>query len=121
VRALRDVIFNINCDNILECFFGLNSSDISIYINLLKSEGLKIEEIGKLTKKRYNSIYKSLQKLMMAGIVIREKRVIEEGGYYYIYKAVKPKFLAQNMRDMLEKWYNMVLKAINEFENRYDR
>jgi len=105
----------LNCNNVLECFFGLNEADISIFHTLRKLGATRIEKLSKETGKRENSVYKSLQKMMMAGIVIREKKTIEDGGYYYVYRAEDVDKMAREMLDLLERWYSRMKEVIEEF------
>lgn len=115
MKGLKDAISNLSCENILECFYGLNESDIRTYQLLAKKGELRIEEISKHFRKSENTVYKSLQKLMMAGIVLRDKKVIKGGGYYYTYKALPPIKVAEDMENILREWCVRVRKTIDEF------
>ncbi len=119
MKSIKEAISRLNCDNVLECFFGLNQSDVSLYLLLLSSGEMKIEDLSKASGKAENSVYRSLQKLMLAGIVVREKRLIEGGGYYYTYRAVPAREVAKTMREMLAVWNSKILEAIDEFERKY--
>ena len=119
MKTIRDSLTILSCDNVLECFYGINESDIEIYRILLSGGPKKIEEISSMAGKSENTTYKSLQKLMMAGIVIREKRLIKGGGYYYTYRAVNPEQVANEMREILESWYRKVVDTIEEFRRKY--
>ncbi len=119
MKTIRDSLTILSCDNVLECFYGINESDIEIYRILLFGGPKKIEEISSMAGKSENTTYKSLQKLMMAGIVIREKRLIKGGGYYYTYRAVNPEQVANEMREILESWYRKVVDTIEEFRRKY--
>ncbi len=119
MKGLKEAIANLSCESILECFYGLNESDIQTYFLLANSGELKIEEISRHFKKSENTVYKSLQKLMMAGIVLREKRVIRGGGYYYTYRALPPLKVAEDMERILKEWCVKVRKTIGEFRKVY--
>ena len=119
MKSIKEAISRLNCDNILECFFGLNQSDISLYFLLLSSGEMKIDEISKVLKKAENSVYRSLQKLMLAGIVIREKKIIEGGGYFYVYRAIPAREVAEEMRKLLSAWNKKMSEAIEQFERKY--
>jgi len=119
MKTIKDSITTLNCDNVLECFFGVNESDVEIYRILLTEGEKKIEEISSISGKSENTTYKSLQKLMLAGIVIRERKLLRGGGYYYTYKAVSPKEVGEQMRRTLDNWYDKVVDAIEEFIRKY--
>ncbi len=119
MKTIKDSISTLNCDNVLECFFGVNESDVEIYRILLSKGEKKIEEISTISGKSENAIYKSLQKLMLAGIVIREKKLLRGGGYFYTYKAVSPHEVGEQMKKVLDAWYAKVVDAIEEFMRKY--
>jgi len=119
VRGLKESISNLSCENILECFYGLNESDIQTYKLLISRGELRIEEISRESGKSENTVYKSLQKLMIAGIVLRDKKVIRGGGYYYTYKALSPPEVADDMERILREWCVKVRNTIEEFRSKY--
>lgn len=119
MKGLKEAISNLSCENILECFYGLNESDILTYQLLANKGELRIEEISRHFRKSENTVYKSLQKLMMAGIVLRDKKVIRGGGYYYTYKALSPLEVAEDMEKILKEWCVKVRNTIEEFREKY--
>ncbi|WP_456368505.1 helix-turn-helix domain-containing protein [Geoglobus sp.] len=121
MKGIKDAVSSLTCDNILECFYGLNESDVQIYRMLAEHDEMRIEEISRQSGRSENTTYKSLQKLMMAGIVLREKRVIKGGGYYYTYRALPPDEVAEMMERILEEWCVKVRDTIIEFKNSYRR
>jgi len=118
MKGLKEIITSLSCDNILECFYGLNEVDTAIYSTLLRKKEAKIEEISVEVKRGENAVYKSLQKLVMSGVATREKRVLDGGGYYYIYRPVPPDAVAEDMERMLETWYRRVKETIREFSRK---
>ena len=52
---------------------------------------------------------------MFCGLVFREKRTIEGGGYYYVYNPVSPEKVAAEMRKMLNELCNKFEEAIKDF------
>ncbi|MBE8538781.1 helix-turn-helix domain-containing protein [Geoglobus acetivorans] len=118
MRTIKDSITSLNCETILECFYGINDSDAQIY-RLLIERNLKIEEISQILGRGENSVYKSLQKLLIAGLVVREKKVLPGGGYYYTYRSVSPNKLAEEMRRIMKEWCEKVAFTINEFEEKF--
>jgi predicted transcriptional regulator len=115
MKSIKEAIDRLNCDNVLECFYGLNEADIAIFNTLRKLGPTRIEKISREIKKGENAVYKSLQKMMMAGIVVREKKTIEDGGYYYVYRAENIERMVQEMLNLLERWYRRMKEVIEEF------
>ncbi len=119
MMSIREAITVLSCENVLECFFGLNELDISIYRALLKLGSMRVEGFAEVTGRSENTIYKSLQKLMLCGIVSREKRTAEAGGYYYMYTAAEPEKITAEMREMFKKLCKKVERAIDEFADEF--
>ena len=59
--------------------------------------------------------YKSLQKLMIAGLVVRDKRLIDGGGYYYAYRPVDMEEITVEMHKTIDVWYAKIKETIEEF------
>ncbi len=118
MKSLVEAISLLRCDNVLECFFGLNELDVSIYRALL-GDPMKSQDIAKIVGRGENAVYKSLQKLLICGLVVREKRCSDGGGYYYVYSAVKPKDVAEKMRRSVEELRKKLLRAVDEFEQSF--
>lgn len=114
MMSLKQITKALDCSSILQCFFGLNSEDIRVYEAL--THGFeKVEEISKFVGKKENSVYKSLQKLMISGLAYREKRVIEGGGYYFVYKAMPKEIIAKEIEDVLKELCEKVRNLIRDF------
>jgi len=118
MKSLREVIAALRCDNILECFFGLNEFDVAVYKTLV-GKALRNQELAKFLNKSENTVYKSLQKLIMCGLVLREKRCVDGGGYYYVYRAANPEQVARKMEREVEELRNRLMKSIAEFEVKF--
>ena len=115
MKSIKEAINRLNCDNVLECFFGLNEADIQVFKTLRKLGAAKIDVLSNYLGKGDNSVYKSLQKMMVAGLVMREKKTIDDGGYYYLYRTETPERLAGEMNELLDRWYYRMKQVIQEF------
>jgi|Deesub1362A_J573_1020465.scaffolds.fasta_scaffold00028_69 predicted transcriptional regulator len=115
MKSIKEAISRLNCDNVLECFYGLNEADIQVFKTLRRLKSSKIDVLSKELGKGENSIYKSLQKMMVAGLVIREKKTIDDGGYYYLYSVESTEKLVDEMNSLLDRWYFRMKKVIQEF------
>lgn len=118
MRSIKDSISTLSCENLLECFYGINENDVQVYFSLV-GKNMRIEEISEFLGKSENAIYKSLQKLLIAGLVVRDKKLIENGGYYYTYSSVPPSKVSDEMKKVLLDWCEKVKKTIEEFEKKY--
>ncbi len=112
--SLKQITKTLDCKSILQCFFGLNSEDIRVY-EALTMGFEKIEDISRFVGKKENSVYKSLQRLLISGIAYREKRVIEGGGYYFAYKAMPKEVVAKEIEMMLNELCEKVKSLMRDF------
>jgi len=120
MRSIREMIVNLNCKNFLECFYGLNESDEEVFRCLVEFGEARIDDLSNALNKSENSIYRSLQKLLMAGLVIRDKRLIESGGYYYTYKPVDLNSMIKEMHKTIDIWYTKIKNLIDEFASEFE-
>ena len=59
-----------------------------LFIMIKEAKPLTLEELSNKADRDKSTVFRSVQKLVSAGICIKETRTIREGGYYHIYSAV---------------------------------
>ncbi|RLI80218.1 TrmB family transcriptional regulator [Archaeoglobales archaeon] len=119
MRSIKEMLMNLNCKNFLECFYGLNEADVEIFRNLATVGEARIEDLSVAVKKSENAVYKSLQKLLVAGLVVREKKLLNGGGYYYTYKPVDIQGIVVEMHKTIDEWYAKIKNTIDEFAKEF--
>ncbi len=115
MRTIGEVITSISCDDLFTCFYGLKEIDLSVYKVLIKKGELRVEEISEIIGRKQNTIYRSLQRLLSHGIVIRKHRVLDRGGHYFVYMARSPEEIVEAMRAMLNEWSSRLMEALERF------
>ncbi|MEM0301564.1 MAG: helix-turn-helix domain-containing protein [Archaeoglobaceae archaeon] len=111
---LKQISKSMDCNSIFECFFGLNSQDVRVYFALL--DGLeKVEDLSSALRKKEISVYRSLQKLMIAGLAYREKKMLPGGGYYFVYKAMPKEFVAREIESLMNSFCEQVRIFLRDF------
>ncbi|MCK4928877.1 MAG: TrmB family transcriptional regulator [Methanosarcinales archaeon] len=107
---------NFNCSDIAKCVLGLKNLDLETYRILIK-EGVKTaEELGELLHRERSTAYRALQNLMSCGLVYRETKTIEGGGYFYIYKALDPCKLKDMVQDNINTWHEKMSALTQDIE-----
>ncbi|RDE13690.1 MAG: TrmB family transcriptional regulator [Candidatus Thorarchaeota archaeon] len=91
--------------DLLCCAFGLHDSEIDAYFCLL-TEPQTVESISSAIVRDRSTTQRILNKLRTKGLVEREARPIEKGGYYYMYRAISTETVRKQMLAQLDKWYN---------------
>jgi predicted transcriptional regulator len=115
MKSIKEYVVTLDCKNLLECMFGLSDVDLRVYESLQKLGEAKIEEISREVGRGENTVYKSLQRLIMAGLTFREKKILNGGGYYFIYKPVPRERVAEEVKRLTEEWCERVRRALEEF------
>ena len=80
---------SFRCEDMVKYVLGLKSLDVEAYKALLLNGPLTAEKLGEILNRERSTAYRSLQNLLTCGIVYRETKSIESGGYYYEYVALE--------------------------------
>ncbi len=115
MRTIGEIITSVSCDDLFTCFYGLKEIDLTVYRVLIKKGELRVEDISEIVGKKQNTVYRSLQRLLSHGIVIRKHRVLERGGHYFVYLPRSPEELVEEMKIMLEEWNSRLIEALEKF------
>jgi len=116
MKSIKEMVSTLNCGNMLECVFGLAPVDVRVYEALLQGME-RIEEISKAVGKGESAVYKSLQRLLIAGMAYRIKMPLEGGGYYFIYKPAPKERVAEEVDRAIQELCLRVKKTLEEFLN----
>jgi predicted transcriptional regulator len=97
--------------DLLCCAFGLRSSEIDVYFSLLGGTRT-VEDLETIIDRDRSTVQRILQKLDHKGLVDREKKRIERGGYFYVYRAISTEAVKQQILDQLEHWYTATKRLL---------
>jgi predicted transcriptional regulator len=109
---------SFRCEDMVKCVLGLKSLDIEAYNALLLDGPLTTEKLGEILNRERSTAYRSLQNLIACGIVYRETRSIESGGYYYEYVAIEPQEMKQMVKKNVDEWYNQMNDLIEKMDDK---
>lgn len=109
---------SFKCEDMVKCVLGLKSLDIDAYKALLVHGPLTAEKLGEILSRERSTAYRSLQNLIACGIVYRETRSIESGGYYYEYVAIEPQEMKQMVKKNVDEWYNQMNELIEKMDDK---
>lgn len=109
------------CEGLLECFHGLKQLDKTCYQELVDaSEPLTVDEVAATVDRERSTAYRSVQRLLSAGVIQKEQVNYENGGYYHVYRPTDPTEVADDMQRLLNDWYVKMGQLIDEFERKYE-
>ena len=116
-RSIPEMIRgDFKCEDIAKCILGLKNIDIDAYKVLVTNGPTTAERLGELLNRERSTAYRSLQNLMVCGLVYRETRTISEGGYYYEYSARDPCKQTHHAARNIDESYNKKIKLAGNIE-----
>lgn len=109
---------SFRCEDMVKYVLGLKSLDVEAYKALLLNGSLTAEKLGEILNRERSTAYRSLQNLLTCGIVYRETRSIESGGYYYEYAALETQETKQMVRKIVDEWYDRMNELIEKMDSK---
>ena len=107
------------CDDIVKCVLGLKELDLTTYKNLVKGGRMTVEKLSELLGRERSTTYRSLQNLLSCGLVHRETRSIESGGYFYEYIAEDPCTMKEMIKSNVDDWYAKMQDIITDMDDSF--
>jgi len=116
-RSIPEMIRgDFKCEDIAKCILGLKNIDIEAYKALVTEGPMTVERLGELLKRERSTAYRSLQNLMVCGLVFRETKTISSGGYYYDYIALSPQRMKEMVQGNIDSWYSKMKKLVAQID-----
>lgn len=113
---LPEKVSEVNtCHDLVQCAFSLGEFEVDVYYNLLEEGPLRADELALKIGKDRSTVYRALQKLMTCGMVYRETKSIERGGYYHVYRAISREMLKERLEHCVKDWYARMQDVLNKF------
>jgi predicted transcriptional regulator len=103
---------NINCDNVIQCIYELNTLDIQVYKTLRETGETRADDLANKLSKDRSNVYRSLQKLTCCRLCVKEKRNIKNGGYYHIYFCADSTKVKRELEEQIDSWYNKMKNTL---------
>ncbi|MFB6070761.1 MAG: helix-turn-helix domain-containing protein [Halanaeroarchaeum sp.] len=121
VSALnRDLERDLECEGLLECLYELNELDREVFrILSAADERLTIDELATRVDRERSTAYRSVQRLLQAGLVQKQQINYDQGGYYHVYTNADPGSVADTMQRQLNDWYAQIGYLIGRFRDKY--
>jgi predicted transcriptional regulator len=113
--------------------YDLSPPELDILFMLISRENgeppMTLEQISKTMDRDKSTTFRSLQKLVTIGLVVKESRTIKDGGYFHVYSAVdretfkketerKVKELQKSLDRLLKKFESEMQEAISDMYTR---
>ena len=116
-------------ERLFKCILGLNKTESKILGYMLKNKDVRTSEIADVLHMDRSSIQRAVQVLSELKLVTRKSMSMKEytttkglkdakkQGYLYVYNAKNMESIKIQFKKLLDKWYNSMLKYIENLEN----
>ncbi|WP_248517365.1 helix-turn-helix domain-containing protein [Salinarchaeum laminariae] len=103
-------------DAVMTCVFGIQEHETRTYLALLDRPGTTAEELADVLDRDRSNVNRSLTALLEKGLVSRDRRLLDPGGYVYQYTAVPLPEAKGLLHEALDAWTETVHGVIDEFD-----
>jgi len=100
---------------VLSCVFGIQEHESRTYLALLDNPGSTVAELAETLDRDRSNVNRSLTTLLEKGLVDRQRRLLDPGGYVYQYTATDLPEAKASLHEALDEWVERVHHAIDEF------
>ncbi|WP_227354552.1 helix-turn-helix domain-containing protein [Haladaptatus salinisoli] len=108
------------CEGLLDCMLGLNEMDRRVFRLMVECpEPLTIDQVAKFIDRERTTAYRSVKRLLEAGVAVEEQESCPKGGYHHVYRVSDPDEIADELQRMLNEWYATTGQLIQEFRDTY--
>ena len=115
MRSQKSFASVSDCKDIVQCAFSLNDFEVDVYRAASMSGPVRADELADAMGKDRSTVYRALQKLMSCGMVHRETKSLEKGGYYHMYEAINKDILRSKLEQCVDEWSKRMRDALARF------
>ncbi len=113
---------DLDCESLLDCVHGLKEIDRESFRVLAESgEPLTVDDVADEIDRERSTAYRSIQRLLKAGLIQKEQINYDQGSYYHVYHPTDPDVIADDMQRTLNDWYAEMGQLIQQFRDKYDQ
>lgn len=88
--------------DLLAAMFDLNELECYVYLCLLGQSEHTLDDLSAHLERDRTTIHRAVNKLVSLGIVVKENRGLEGGGYYQAYKPAPPEMVSRAIEQRFE-------------------
>jgi predicted transcriptional regulator len=100
---------------VMTCVFGVQPHETRTYLELIDHPGSTAEELATVLDRDRSNVNRSLTSLLDLGLVERERRLLDAGGYVYQYTAIALEDAQEQLHEALDAWTEQVHTVIDDF------
>ncbi|PSN83468.1 hypothetical protein B9Q11_01390 [Candidatus Marsarchaeota G2 archaeon ECH_B_SAG-F08] len=108
---------NATCLDLLCYLYSLTQLDLEVLLALLKRQGATLDELALVVKRDRTTVFRSLQKLVSAGLCHKEAVGRREGGYYHVYSAASKDRIKTLCETRIDEITNRLKKLVQNLDS----
>ena len=98
---------------VAQTVLGLRSPDLATYDVVSSHPGASVKELAAELNRDRSNVNRSLTRLDEAGLVCRQRRLLDSGGYFYIYFAEPSEIVTDRLTEALDRWTEAAAATID--------
>ena len=106
---------DLDFTHLLSCVFGIQDHERRTYLAVYNHPGSTVEELAGVLDRDRSNVNRSLSTLQQKGLLDRERRLLDSGGYVYQYTAVELEEARAMLHAALDQWVAAVHEEIDSF------
>jgi predicted transcriptional regulator len=100
--------------------YDLSQPELDILFMLIsreKEEPLTLDEVSKEMDRDRSTTFRSLQKLVTLGLLVKETKTIKDGGYFHVYSAVDGETFKRETERRVKELQKSLDRLLKKFES----
>jgi len=103
---------NPSAVTVAQTVLGLRSQDLATYDAVSADPGASTKELAAELDRDRSNVNRSLTRLDDAGLVCRQRRLLDQGGYFYAYFAEPGEMVNDRLTEALDRWTEAATSTI---------
>jgi predicted transcriptional regulator len=105
------------CSDLLSCLYNLKPIDMQVFLEVAKNHEATLTQIAELVHRDRSSTHRCLAKLVSTGLVHKQSKTLEGGGYYHVYSMAEPDQIKEYARQRVKEITDSLESLIENFES----
>lgn len=103
-------------ETVLETVLGLREKELSTYEAIRAEPEVSMATLADRLDRDRSNINRSVIRLVEVGLVTRQRRISDTGGYYYVNYAAPTAVLRELVDDALDRWVAEARSAVADYQ-----
>lgn len=101
----------VTCADVVRCAYDLRDPEVAVFDALQKGPATS-EAIAARLGKDPSVVYRNLQRLVQCGLVTKEARTLDGGGYLFEYASLPKAEVKRRLHACIEEWSATMRRAV---------